>query len=81
MSLSEIAQKAENCLPKHTVQGVSCEYADGILFLRGRSRSFYEKQIAQESVKRIAGVARVVNEIEVVPEPDLTRKIHEIQIA
>ena len=69
MSLSDIAQRAENCLQKHTVHRVSCEYDNGVLFLRGRSRSFYEKQIAQESVKGIAGVAQVVNEIEVVTEP------------
>ena len=68
MSLSEIAQKAENCLQMHPVNRVSCEYDGGVLFLRGRSRSFYEKQIAQESVKGIAGVDRVVNEIEVVAE-------------
>ena len=69
MSSSEIAQQAENCLQMHTVHRISCEYDDGVLFLRGRSRSFYEKQVAQESVKGIAGVDRVVNEIEVVAEP------------
>ena len=68
MSSSEIAQKAENCLQMRTVNRVSCEYNSGVLFLRGRSRSFYEKQIAQESVKGIAGVDRVVNEIKVVAE-------------
>jgi osmotically-inducible protein OsmY len=69
MSLSEIARKAESCLQMRTANRVSCEYDKGVLVLRGRSRSFYEKQIAQESVKGIAGVDRVVNEIEVVAEP------------
>jgi osmotically-inducible protein OsmY len=68
MSLSEITQKAKNCLQLHPVNRVSCEYEGGVLFLRGRSRSFYEKQIAQESVKGIAGVERVVNEIEVIAD-------------
>lgn len=69
MSWSEIAQKAESCLQMQTVDKVSCEYDRGVLVLRGRSRSFYEKQIAQESVKGIAGVDRVVNKIEVIAEP------------
>ena len=68
MSVSEIAQKAETCLQMQPVNRVSCEYDGGVLSLRGRSRSFYEKQIAQESVKGIDGVDRVVNEIEVVAE-------------
>jgi osmotically-inducible protein OsmY len=48
---------------------ISCEYRDGVLYLRGQSRSFYQKQMAQETVRKIDGVARVVNEIEVVSNP------------
>jgi osmotically-inducible protein OsmY len=68
MSLSDIAQKAENCLQRIVAGGVQCEYYSGVLVLRGCSRSYYDKQTAQEAVKHIDGVAQVVNEIEVVAE-------------
>lgn len=68
MSFASVAEKAENCLRRSVVRRVSCDYEGGVLVLRGRSGSYYEKQVAQESVKRIDGVARVVNQIEVISE-------------
>ncbi len=68
MSLSKIAEAAQNRLRSSIVHRVSCEYSDGVLVLRGRSRSYYEKQVAQEAVKCINGVAQVINEIEVYSE-------------
>lgn len=47
---------------------ISCEFRDGVLYLRGQSRSFYQKQMAQETVRTVDGVVRVVNEIEVVSD-------------
>ncbi|MHC4405550.1 MAG: BON domain-containing protein [Planctomycetota bacterium] len=52
--------------PYPSVQKVSCECDDqGVLFLRGRLGSFYHKQLAQEAVTGLPGVAQVVNETEV----------------
>ena len=48
------------------VRSVFCEFRQGLLILRGRLPSFYYKQIAQEAVAGLAGVAEVVNQIEVV---------------
>ncbi len=45
---------------------VSCDYHGGVLLLRGKSKSYYEKQAAQEAARGVAGVARVVNNIDVV---------------
>jgi osmotically-inducible protein OsmY len=45
---------------------VSCECEHGVVFLRGRVQSYYHKQLAQEAVGKIDGVAQVVNEVEVV---------------
>ncbi len=62
------AQAARECLatsPYHPLRRIFCEYDRGILVLRGRLPSFYYKQLAQEAVARVRGVARVVNEIEV----------------
>ena len=45
---------------------VSCEYQQGVLLLRGRLWTYYQKQVAQEAVKGLDSVRQVVNEIEVV---------------
>ena len=44
---------------------VACEYKDGVLLLQGHLSSFYEKQLAQESLRELEGVDRIVNNIEV----------------
>ena len=63
-----IAEAATDCLqnsPYQAVRRVLCECDHGTLFLRGHLSSFYEKQVAQETVARVKGVTQVVNEIEV----------------
>ena len=67
-SFREVARAAKDRLqssPHPHVRAVSCEYDQGVLFLRGRVPSFYDKQVAQETVARVDGVAQVVNETEV----------------
>lgn len=51
--------------PYKVMQRVSCECRQGTLFLRGRLFSLHEKQVAQQVVAGVSGVAQVVNEIEV----------------
>lgn len=63
-----IAEAATECLrasPYIALRRVSCDCRHGVLSLRGHLFSFYMKQHAQESVARVNGVTRVVNEIEV----------------
>lgn len=63
-----IEEAATGCLlrsPYHGVRTVSCQHDHGTLFLRGRLASFHQKQVAQEAVARVKGVAQVVNDIEV----------------
>jgi hypothetical protein len=40
-------------------------HEDGVV-LRGVVRSYYQKQLAQESLRSISGVSRITNELEVV---------------
>jgi osmotically-inducible protein OsmY len=40
-------------------------YDDGVLVLRGRLPTFFQKQLAQTAVADIEGVKQVVNQIEV----------------
>ena len=53
--------------------------------MRGHSSSYYDKQVAQETVRRIDGVTQVVNEIEVTPDSVSTSTrsapSHPIQVA
>lgn len=37
----------------------------GVVILRGEVQSYYEKQLAQEVVRRLTGVKRVENQLEV----------------
>jgi osmotically-inducible protein OsmY len=49
-------------LPK---QQVRIETTDGLVVLKGSVRSFYQKQMAQEAIRRIDGVERIDNLLEV----------------
>jgi carbon storage regulator CsrA len=73
-----IAEEAMNRLrdsPYKAMRRVSCEWRHGVLVLRGRLFSFHEKQVAQEIVAAIGGVAHVANEIEVNGSP-VTREFY-----
>ena len=63
-----IAEAATVCLqnsPYQAVRRIFCRCDHGILSLRGHLPSFHQKQVAQEAVARVKGVAQVINEIEV----------------
>ena len=65
----EVTEAAKNRLRRtsyRALRALSCEYDQGVLFLRGQLPSYYQKQLAQEAVGGLAGVAQVVNETEVV---------------
>lgn len=49
---------------------LKCQFQEGVLRLRGCVCSFYYKQLAQESVRAIAGVERIVNMVEVLEVDD-----------
>jgi osmotically-inducible protein OsmY len=57
--------------PYSALRNVSCEYDDGMLILHGRLSSYYNKQLAQETVSGVEGVVQVVNRTEVVIPPSL----------
>ena len=44
---------------------VFCQEESGIVVLHGRVTSFFQKQMAQEELKRLEGVEKVINELEV----------------
>lgn len=48
------------------IREIDCECFDGLLILRGRLSSFFLLQTAQESVRDLAKVNAVLNQVEVV---------------
>ena len=42
---------------------------DGHVVLHGSVRTFFEKQMAQEAIRRIDGVQRIANELVVLDQP------------
>ena len=47
-------------------RGVQYQVVDGDVVLTGAVRSFFQKQMAQESLRRISGIRRIVNDVQVV---------------
>jgi osmotically-inducible protein OsmY len=70
LAAARIAARAETILQEgldSASHQITCECHDGVLVLRGRLPSFYEKQVAQEALRTLEGVDQIVNQIEVVP--------------
>jgi osmotically-inducible protein OsmY len=44
---------------------VFCQEESGIVVLHGRVGTFFQKQMAQETLKRLEGVEKVINELQV----------------
>jgi osmotically-inducible protein OsmY len=66
----QIACAATACLLNNCYKAfgaVSCSCQKNVLVLQGQTSTFYFKQVAQESVRRVDGVVQVVNEIDVPP--------------
>jgi len=67
----QVVKLAEECLQQSahdSFRMITCHFEDGVLTLRGKLPSFYLKQLAQEAVREVHRVRRVINEIEVTPD-------------
>jgi osmotically-inducible protein OsmY len=56
---------ALKCNPHLVGHQVFCQEESGIVVLHGRVGSFFQKQMAQEALKRLVGVEKIINELEV----------------
>jgi osmotically-inducible protein OsmY len=65
LSLRDKAEARIRAATYGAIKGADCEFSEGVLFLRGKVRNFYSKQLAQEAVGRLPGVVNIVNQIEV----------------
>ena len=55
-----------HCHFRGHVDGFQFEHHDGVLTVRGRVPSFYLKQLLQTVLKRVDGVERINNQVDVV---------------
>ena len=65
---SQITANAQTLLEARMLSAsrqITLEYKEGIMFLRGHLASFYQKQVAQETIRHLDGVQQIVNKIEV----------------
>ena len=59
----------EFLLARHPLAGLHLrvDVEDGVVVLRGVASTFYQKQLWLHDTKKIAGTAKIVDEIEVLP--------------
>jgi osmotically-inducible protein OsmY len=78
--LPEIDRKAEERFRASSylaLRDISCLASHDVLYLYGRLRSHYLKQVAQELASGVEGARHVVNRIEVVAPTDRARPARE----
>ncbi|NLY03005.1 MAG: BON domain-containing protein [Rhodopirellula sp.] len=56
------------------LRSVTCQYDDGALILQGRVVSYYQKQLAQETVRKLDAIQQIINKIEVVDPSNSIRR-------
>ena len=64
----ELLQRVDTAIkanPHLSGHQVFCQEESGVVVLHGQVKTFFEKQMAQESLKHIDGVEKVINELEV----------------
>jgi len=64
----ELLQRIDSAIkmsPHLASHQVFCQEDSGIVVLHGKVGTFFQKQMAQEALKRLEGVEKVVNELEV----------------
>lgn len=65
--LSEVVAAAIHTATGWPVYGLAIFADDGLVTLRGRTRSFYEKQLVLHAARRVPGVRGIVDQVEVLP--------------
>lgn len=62
----EFAARQRLKTPVHSaLSGIKCEFRQGRLVLNGQVPRYYYKQLAQETLKDLAGVAQIINNVSV----------------
>lgn len=64
-TLADVVEGALNRSPYLPARTVRVEALEGVVRLNGAVRSFFQKQMAQEVIRRLDGVERVENHLQV----------------
>jgi len=56
--------------PYPGIRRIACEFREGVLTLRGRLPSFYQKQVVQTLAGRVQGIREIQNRVDVVTSPE-----------
>lgn len=64
--ISEALHRLERAIHRSVQEGVRVDFHEGVIILRGWTKSFYQKQLIQEALRGIEGVEGIVNSVEVV---------------
>lgn len=65
---SDLLQRIDSAVttnPHLFGQDVLCEHQQGTVTLQGKVHSYFQKQMAQEALRKLDGVERIVNLLEV----------------
>lgn len=65
-STTELIHRVDRAIkqnPHLSGNQVFCQEESGVVVLHGRVSTFFQKQMAQESLKRLEGVERIINEL------------------
>lgn len=65
IALVQRLDSAINGNPHLSGHQVFCSEEGGTVILQGRVRSYYQKQMAQEALRNLEGVERIVNDLQV----------------
>jgi hypothetical protein len=64
-SPAAVVQQVLRDSPYQALRCLSCQWHDGVLTIRGCVPSFYLKQLAQNAARRVGGIERIENLVEV----------------
>lgn len=78
-NLTDRVDAAIQTSPYLAGQQLRFEAADGRVVLKGVVRSYFQKQMAQEIVRRVAGVEQIDNHIEVSWLPLATARVTNVE--
>ncbi|MFO1020237.1 MAG: BON domain-containing protein [Planctomycetales bacterium] len=65
-TLSELVAAAWRSIPQLMKRNLSYEMAEGTITLRGHVETYYQKQLVQESLRKVEGLRGIRNQIEVI---------------
>jgi osmotically-inducible protein OsmY len=75
-NIARLAQKRLQESSYSELRNIDCDFAEGVLILRGRVSSFHMKQVAQVIAARVDEVESLINQLEVMDTSALAADNH-----